>query len=464
MNRDEMREFCETGIVDEGRMRVIDRNAIALGVHPLQLMESAGKSLAQLAMASDPDRVLVLCGKGNNGGDGLVAARYLQHIAAADVIYPAEGMRTPEADAQLHALMHTAASRHPIRCAQEVEALNSLFSDADIIIDAMLGIGARGLAREPYSTAIRLANKSDAKVIAADVPTPGIQADMVCAFHRPKVEGSAVADIGIPLEAECFVGPGELTLIRKKQRNAHKGAGGAVLVVGGGPYYGAPYLAGLAALRAGADIVRIATPVPLPYPDIIPIRLEGDHINDSHTEVIARYAREADVAVWGCGLGAQSHRVITEIAPLCRRAVFDADALALPLPRTEEALYTPHAGEFRRIFGRDLPDDAAKRGRMVRACAGPCTVLAKGALDVISDGDRVRFNRTGSPAMTTGGTGDVLAGIAGALMCRLPVFESACIAAYVNGTAGMAVESVRGDGMMATDLLDRIAGVLFMGE
>ena len=123
------------------------------------------------------------------------------------------------------------------------------------------GPGARGAVKEPLATCITMANASKAKIIAADVPTPGMRADRICAFHRAKTEGSTVVDIGIPLEAECTVGPATSRSFPPADTKAHKGVGGEVLVIGGGPYQGAPYLAGLGALRAGADIVRIASPV-----------------------------------------------------------------------------------------------------------------------------------------------------------------------------------------------------------
>ena len=124
-------------------------------------------------------------------------------------------------------------------------ALQTLFDKADVIIDALLGIGATGAVREPLVSAIMMANASGARIIAADVPTPGMRADRICAFHRAKMEGSTVVDIGIPLEAECSVGPGELTLLPVRAHKAHKGVGGEVLVIGGGPYQGVPNLPAL---------------------------------------------------------------------------------------------------------------------------------------------------------------------------------------------------------------------------
>jgi hydroxyethylthiazole kinase-like uncharacterized protein yjeF len=235
-----------------------------------------------------------------------------------------------------------------------------------------------------------------------------------------------------------------------------------VLVIGGGPYQGAPYLAGLGALRAGADIVRIASPVFEPVPDLIYERLDGKRIGMEHTERLIALAERADVVVCGNGLGTESHGVVEAVAPHCKKAVFDADALRLPLPVARgETIYTPHAGEFARMSGTVLPDDTVGRARAVRKAGIRGTVILKGHTDIITDGTRVRFNRTGDPAMTVGGTGDVLAGVAGALLCHLPAFEAACIAAYVNGRAGSAAVAERGGGILASDVVDKIPSVLF---
>jgi NAD(P)H-hydrate epimerase len=154
--------------------------------------------------------------------------------------------------------------------------------------------------------------------------------------------------------------------------------------------------------------------------------------------------------------------VIHTIAPYCKKAVIDADALRLPLPAAKnETIYTPHSGEFTRITGITLTESTKERALAVMSSGMPGTVLLKGHIDIITDKKRVRFNRTGDPAMTVGGTGDVLAGIAGALLCHLPAFEAACIAAYVNGRAGEIVAAERGEGMLASDLVDRIPAELF---
>jgi ADP-dependent NAD(P)H-hydrate dehydratase / NAD(P)H-hydrate epimerase len=455
-------EFVETGLITPARMRVVDTNAMALGVTDLQLMESAGRALAENVLSFNPDHVLVLCGNGNNGGDGMVAARYLQHGVRTDICYLDLGRRSAACEHNLAAVRHAAVTLHPFQCRDDVEVMADLFGKADVIVDALLGTGTRGLPREPLATCIRMANASTAKILAADIPTPGMRADRIVAFHRAKSEGATVVDIGIPLEAECTVGPGELTLLPARSKKAHKGAGGEVLIIGGGPYQGAPYLAGLGALRAGADIVRIASPVFEPVPDLIYERLDGKRIGPEHAEQLIALARKADVVVCGNGVGTESHGVVLEVAPHCKKAVFDADALRLPLPvASGDTVYTPHAGEFTRITGTALPEDTVGRARIARKAGITGTILLKGHTDVITDGARVRFNRAGDPAMTVGGTGDVLAGIAGALLCHLPAFEAGCIAAYVNGVAGQGVVAERGGGLLASDLVDRIPWVLF---
>jgi len=456
-----MREFLETGVISAGRMRAVEENAALLGLSSLRMMESAGRALVDTILTYNPSRVLILCGKGNNGGDGMVAARYLQHLDAVDVVYPDSGQMTPEAAVQASLLGHCPVALHPVRCAADVEPLLRVFDEADLIVDAMLGTGASGAVREPLATLVALANKSPVPVVAVDIPTPGIRAARIVSFHRPKVEGADVVDIGIPLEAEVCTGPGDLALLPARAPGAHKGAGGEVLVVGGGPYQGAPYIAAMGALRAGADIVRIASPAYIPMPDLIYERLEGDVITNDHLETILRLVGRADVVVCGMGLGRASHDVVLAVAEAAEKAVFDADALARPLPAAKETIYTPHAGEFARMTGAEPPVDLVPRARSVKAAATAGTILLKGPVDVVSDGKRVRFNRTGTPAMTTGGTGDLLAGMAGALFCHLPAFEAACIAAYANGRAGMRAAEERGCGMLATDMLDFIPRELF---
>ncbi|MDD1646069.1 MAG: NAD(P)H-hydrate epimerase, partial [Methanomicrobiales archaeon] len=185
MNLAELREFAERGVIRADRMRAVEGNAMALGLSALQMMESAGAALARTVLEYRPSRVLILCGRGNNGGDGMAAARYLQGCVETDVIWLADGPATKETDAQRALLTHSAAALHPMVCAEDPRKLRNLFTQADVIVDAMLGTGALGVPREPLGTAVALANESGAHKVSADVPTPGIIPARILAFHRP---------------------------------------------------------------------------------------------------------------------------------------------------------------------------------------------------------------------------------------------------------------------------------------
>lgn len=425
-------------------------------------MENAGHALAKTVERFNPESVLVLSGPGNNGGDGMVAARLLQHTTDVTVCYYDSPKMTPSCRSQIAALHTCAVTLVPFRCRDTLVAAETVFSHTDLIVDALLGTGTHGNLREPLSSCVRLANESGKPIISADIPTPGINPTVICAFHRAKDQGAEVYDIGIPVLAEIGTGPGDLLLIPERDQNAHKGDGGSILIIGGGPYQGAPYLAGMAALRAGADIVRVATPVPLPFPDLIHLQVSSPRITGDDQEHLIQSCQSADVVVCGMGLGEGSHEVVRSLAPFCRKGVFDADALRNPLPQAaEDTLYTPHAGEFTRISGKNPGYGTLDRATAILQAELPGTVLLKGKTDVISDGKRVRFNQTGDPAMTTGGTGDVLAGVCGAMMVHLSSFEAACVSAYATGRAGEMVAAHTGPGLTAQDIIQVIPQILF---
>ncbi|MBQ3718872.1 MAG: NAD(P)H-hydrate dehydratase [Methanomicrobium sp.] len=537
-------------------MRAIDRNAMALGISAETLMENAGRALAEcirdkireisaaravpapdaVAACKNPQKILVLCGGGNNGGDGFVCARILaadkggdNAVAKVSVIYPKSAAEryTPESRKNLDRVREIPnIGVYAVETDADVRELSYIFDEATLIADCILGTGAGAgrKLREPLNQMVASANSSAAFVVSADIPTPQIRSDFTAAFHREKITASEnmpqdaipndkirVCEIGIPAAAELLTGPGEIAVIPKKSKDAHKGAGGRVLVIGGcREYQGAPYLAALAALRAGADIVQVATFTPpasefvMQYPDLITENLpydpnNGGYLSAIHEERLKQLIDLADSVVIGCGLGSRSHDTVRRLAAYAKKAVIDADALRVPLPvplpvstpcgspHLREVIYTPHLGEFRRISGTEIQKTAAAdndpsatdslRGRAEKArkfiaeikAANAAAnaaedlnavILLKGAVDVISDGESVRFNATGTPAMTKGGTGDLLAGLCGALLCRMPAFDAAAAAAYSLGKCGEAVADKYGDGLLASDLLPVIAEIL----
>jgi len=267
-------------MITTDRMAAVDANAAALGVPRKQLMESSGNAVAREVRAiADPGAsVELLCGRGNNGGDAFVAARFLSaYDVTVRLLGRPESIRTEIARENWDALKSAAIPTETV-----ADAADLALDDPDVIVDAMLGSGITGALREPERTAARLANESDAAVVAVDVPSGidadtgestgsgdddvvRVEADRVVTFHDEKPGLTAldadvtVADIGIPAAAERFTGPGDLLGIARDP-NSHKGENGEVLVIGGGPYTGAPSLSARSALRTGADLVRVACP------------------------------------------------------------------------------------------------------------------------------------------------------------------------------------------------------------
>ncbi len=452
-------------------MSAIDANCAGVGLLPLQLMENAGAALAReiLAFQKGAKKIAIVAGRGNNGGDALVAAR---HLGSLDVVVFLLGrsrdISTDEARRNWQILDRLGFDIREVRDPEELKAL----SKNDIVVDAILGTGVRGSVRGLEGAAIEAINGCGRPVISVDVPSGMgtdrvVRPDLTVTFHLPKsgMTGEIRAHpIGIPPQAEFLAGPGDLALIGSRGKDSHKGESGRILVIGGGAYSGAPALTALAALRSGTDIVTVAAPRSVSgtiagfSPNLIVRALSGDRLCHEDLDLLKDLISAHDVVVMGMGLGRapETKEALEKIIPLCKRAVIDADALLPDLPL--RGIVTPHAGEFRRISGLDLPEDGGLRRETVRrfAAEGDVVVLLKGRLDLISDGTVVRGNATGNAGMTVGGTGDVLAGISAAFYARAPPLRAAVAAAFVNGRAGDLVYAEKDYGMVATDLLEKI--------
>jgi NAD(P)H-hydrate epimerase len=464
-------------------MKIIEKNAFARGASPEKLMEAAGTGCAHIVLQRYPEirHVLVFCGKGNNGGDGMVIARHLCMHMDVTVVYHASAGASTQTLHQMDLLNQSGVRLIPVHT-EDISSIHTLLSsieEVELIIDALLGTGARVNLHEPYHTLVLEINSYFSEtipIVSVDVETPGINAELTIAFHRKKKEDAYPISIGIPLLAEIAVGAGDLLRLPQRSSTAHKGDGGKILVIGGGPYQGAPYLTALAALRAGADLVTVYSPVPSHHMDIIWVPSQGSYIDAADLLPLMGHIEAADVVIFGNGLGKETQvSVLEKIIQSSRKIVCDADALKKPFFGREETVYTPHTGEFSRITGiLSIPscegDALKKRAALVleetrklshAAPSQSCTILLKGAVDIISDGHQLRFNLTGTPAMTVGGTGDVLAGVCGALLCHLPGYHAAALGAWVVGSAGEEALKSRGNGLIATDLLDAIPGIMF---
>ena len=455
--------------ISPDEMRAIDANCSYLGLLPLQLMENAGAALAREAKSRAPARkIAVVAGKGNNGGDALVAAR---HLADFDVtvflIGRSKDIATEEARRNWAILERLGFDLREVRDSTDLEQL----SRYDLILDAVFGTGVKGSVRGLEAEAIDAINASNRSIISVDVPS-GVGTDrsvnpgVTVTFHRPKegIPGDVVvATIGIPPQAEFYAGPGDLALVTGRAAESHKGQNGRVLVIGGGPYSGAPALSAMAALRAGADLVTVAAPENVSAtiagysPNLIVRPLSDDHLSPEDLGLIRELLPHHDVVVAGMGLGRhpETREALAQIVPECERVVLDADALLPGIPL--KGIITPHESEFRRVSTIKLPPGRVQREvLMTFARDMKITVLLKGKVDLITDGVTVRGNATGNPGMTVGGTGDVLAGITGAFYSRAPPMRAAVAAAYLNGAAGDLACGEKGYSLLATDVIEKI--------
>lgn len=494
-------------------IRAIDMNAEFLGVSRLQLMENAGKGVVDVigaAGALSGKSVLVLAHTGNKGGDGFVSARHAASMGARVTVVllaKPDQIITEEARANFLAV---SKMRHSITVLtapteSELALLEGLFCSADIIIDAMLGTGARGVLREPVRTAVRMANSAKALKVAIDVPTgidsgtgevmgDAFRADLTVTHHKPKsgivkdIARGYVGDlktisIGVPPEAEIFAGPGDISLALPPRRlHSHKGENGRLLVIGGSSRYtGAPALAAMAALRTGIDLAVVAVPrsiareVRCYSPDLIVLPLNSeDHLSAESIPQISGEIARADAVVIGMGLGEDPETAdsVLEIVGLLSKAgvpaVIDADAIKAlgrspGAVRGTKSVLTPHAGEFLSLTGVRLPEEKEEGWRdrlpivMEWASKLGVTILLKSRYDVVSDGFRYRVKNIGNPGMTVGGTGDVLAGVTGALLSRgAEPFRAAVAASFINSYAGDLLEEELGQRFTARDLVDAL--------
>ncbi len=485
-------------------MRALEINSEYYGVSRLQLMENAGKNVSdQIATRFKPTKtkVAVFCGLGGNGGDGFVAARHLlSHGFSVEVLLAGKRDEISDKEAQTN-----------LKALREFKAylvINEVYDSslipnikADVVVDALLGTGLNGAPRPPIRQLVAKINKTEAFCIAVDVPTginsdsgevfgEAVEADLTITFHKPK-PGLATAkeytgeivvgNIGLPRQVELFSGPGDIEIIHKpRSPEAHKGDFGRLLVIGGSEVFsGAAALVASAAHRTGVDLVHIAAPMKTAYaissmsPDLITVKLKGDHINPRNLAQLEAYLEKSTAVAMGPGMGLHKEtkefvrELVQKVGSRKIPLLLDADGLKAFADFKHEAkspiVLTPHAREYQLLTGNEAPRKLEERAADVQKNAETlnAVILLKGHTDVISNGKRVKFNFTGNPGMTVGGTGDVLSGIiAGLLAQSTDPFEAAVAGAFINGAAGDYVASEKGFHMIATDLLDRIPGVL----
>ncbi len=479
-------------------MRAADRHAIdEAGVPSLDLMERAGAGLARVIAAAGGDPIRIVIGKGNNGGDGLVAARLLREDGhEVDVLAVAD-----PAELQGDALANLDRLPGPPPLAFEAAALEG----SGAIVDAILGTGFEGEPREPAAGAIRAINGAGAVVVACDVPSgvnastgetlgDAVRAHVTATFHGPKVglyvePGKThagrveVIEIGIPRSAPepavaGLISGRALGLVPARERGGNKFTSGTVIVAGGARgLTGAPAMAALSAMRTGAGYVQLV--VPEPAEAVLDQRLMEAmthgvaHEQDAHVEAgaekVAELAKRAGAIVLGPGIGrsdgagAFARRVAREVQiPL----LIDADGLnahaeqlELIAARDAPTVLTPHEGELGRLLGIESSEVAAHRiehAREVARRSGAIVVLKGDDTLVVQPEGPMAVSPGATPALATAGTGDVLSGLIGALLSKgMDPFEAACAGVIGHARAGQEAARRHGaDHVIAGDVIE----------
>ncbi len=448
--------------------KALDMNSEYLGISRLVLMENAGKEISKECERFRS--VAIFCGTGNNGGDGFVAARHLSGIGKRVKVYAIHGRRSREAEKNFEILKRLdSVEIRLIKDSADCREIGKELKEFDLVIDALIGTGVRGEVREPIKSLVNVINSSKAFRLCVDLPTPGVNPDLTISFHIPKTEGAKTVDIGIPREVESFCGPGDVYLsIPKRKGDEHKGDFGRLLVIGGSrEFAGTPSLVAQSALRAGIDLVTIYCPAyvadRIPFdPNLIIKAMESEfYFSESDIDKIRDI--NFDAVVIGNGLGRKEetmYAVRKFLRSQEKPVILDADALKLIKLKDlrKNTIITPHAMEFKMLFG-ELSEKFEEQISLVQNFAEKtgAVILLKGRIDIISDGDKTKLNRTGNSGMTVGGTGDVLAGIIGALVAnKSGLFQASCAGSFLCGLAGDIAKEDLGYYFTATDVIDRI--------
>ncbi len=489
-------------VLDAEQMRAVDAWAIGdQGVSSIDLMEAAGRSLAAIAepwIGEGPVRVV--CGKGNNGGDGLVAARWLSEMGqdVEVLMLAASDELSPDA--------RTNFDRFPTAKTMAGAGLAEALEGSGLVIDAIFGTGFEGEPRDPAKAAIEAINGCGARVVSADIASGvsassgevqgvSVDADVTVTFHAAKIghfiePGKSrtgeleVAEIGIPpgppVEPTAgLINSDVLRLPPPRTPSSTKFDSGRVVVVGGSRgLTGSVAMVASAAIRSGAGYATVAVPAELEHiyaiklTEVMTAGLPGreGHLRPAAGERVLEVCDGAEAVVLGPGLsknlGAANFAQEAAIrikSPL----VIDADGLnahagsiSALAGREGPTVLTPHAGEMGRMLGTESSTVGARRLACAQGAAkqARAVVLLKGDDSIVTDGKRIAINRLSSPALATAGTGDVLSGVIGALIARgLEPFEATCAAVFAHSRAGLdAAGRIGPESVIAGDVIDSL--------
>ena len=479
---------AKAAILNTEEMKAADAAAVSAGVYIATLMERAGKGVAEAVIARFPRRpVVVLCGPGDNGGDGYVAARYLRDAGWAVTVAgtPAEALKGAAAE----------AARAWGGAVRDIDA--GALDGAELVIDALFGAGLKRSLSQDFQGVLRKAEAARIPIVAVDLPSGlngdtgkpldyASQAALTVTFHRKKpahvIEPGhtlcgevAVVDIGLatPENPKLFENGPDLWLAQYRwpHTNGYKGQRGHLMVVtGGSSQSGAARLSGRGGLRVGAGLVTLLSPpaaVLVNAAHLEAVMLKAFKDADALSEIAAK--AQAVVIGPAAGVGESTRANTLALSKLGVALVVDADVFTtfkddtgtLFAALSSYDVMTPHPGEFERVFPGLLKSSPERitAARQAARRAG-AVVLLKGSDTVVAAPDgRAAVNTNSTPWLGTAGSGDVLAGLIGGLMAQgLPGlrFEAACAGAWIHGAAGSAF----GPGLISEDLPDLVPHVL----
>jgi hydroxyethylthiazole kinase-like uncharacterized protein yjeF len=501
-------------VLSREQVRAVDRHAIDVcRVPSLTLMENAGRGAAEVVerrLGSNPGRVVVVAGPGNNGGDGFVVARRLAlHGREARVLLAARRERLTGDALANHDAWVGVGGRVETIAEADLSQVREALAGADVVVDALFGTGLDREVTGFFASLITELGAVGARVVALDVPSgmdantgvalgpelrvaetvtfAALKLGLVTSTGAERAGRVTVVDIGIPDATTRAVGQSACVLERadvaawlpRRGLAAHKGSAGRVLCAAGSPgKTGAALLAARGALRAGAGLVTIAALLETADAldrrvlEEMTARIDATRIEESLTGLFA----SADVVVVGPGVGrdARARRIVDHAALHFEgTVVVDADGLTHFAGRLAElrgakgrVVLTPHPGEMARLLGVTTADVERDRfGAVTRAVAeSSAVVLLKGARTLVgAPGEPTAVNPTGTPAMATAGSGDVLSGVLGAVAATVKnAFHAACAAAYVHGLSGERWAAATGAdrGLLAHELADGVPAAL----
>ncbi|MFH1662372.1 MAG: NAD(P)H-hydrate dehydratase [Chloroflexota bacterium] len=505
-------------VLSADEMRWVEQECAKSGITTDMLMENAGQAVAEetrrILGGIENKQVILLIGPGNNGGDGLVAARHLHDWGAKISLF-----LLGKSDKDDHNL--NLVRERGITCYDNLEGFGDLLSSADAVIDALFGTGKSRSLEDVFKQALEQVTVARKKrlrlrIIALDLPS-GLDADsgacdLAClytdhtitlGFPKPGLYNSpgagragfvTIVDIGIPehlaesVKTEIITDEWARSVLPKRPLEASKSSFGRVLVIAGSVnYIGAAYLACSGAIRVGAGLVTLATagslqPIlaakltevtHLPLPESAPGVISAEAAN-----IVIPELKVYNVLLLGCGLG-QSEQVVAFnrsilLQPKYRlpSLVLDADTINTLAKTpgwwrqiTDDAILTPHPGEMARLIGMSVAEIQSNRVCITRDMASEWkkTVILKGAYTIIAAPDgRCRICPAANPGLASAGTGDVLAGVVAGLLAQgLNVFDAASLGVWLHARAGEIVKADLGDaGMIASDLLPVLPRVI----